>query len=135
TSIILSFSTPVFNSSSKAKIFDTAKKLEIDRLTYTDFKADRLTDLENECTTFQRSKTRSSRLGQIHTMQKDRAKLDLKRFEVGRLDAFSAIQSSISKTSAWLQMESAKLDIQISAWKLLYLAGDLESQLLKKQSN
>ena len=131
TSVSLSFSTTIENSSKKARAFEDAKNHEKNRVSYENFVEDRLTKIENECLELARSSERSTELEQIYTNQRERAKLDFKRFELGRIEPFSAIQSSIAETSAWAGKEMAKLDVEMSAWKILYLTGNIENSLEK----
>lgn len=131
-SIALAFSMPLERSLAKASLFETARKQQLDRLSYENFEADRVTEIENECNSFNRSKSKTSVLEKIHEKQTLRAELDRKRFQLGRLDAFKAIQSSISETSAWLDVELSKLETEASAWRLMHLSGELGT-LMQKQ--
>lgn len=130
STVVLNFSSSIGNSMNKANLFESAKSHAAAKISFDNFKSERLTEIENECSTYERNVERTKNLGKIYNLHSKKAKLDMNRFELGRLDAFTAIQSTIAKNSAWLGYESSKLDIQSSAWKIMYLSGELEKTLI-----
>lgn len=116
---------PIGGSALKAAVFDAARDKKSFELEVNNFVADSITEIENECNTLERTERKIRTLAGVLDKQSERARLDMDRFTVGRLDAFKAIQSSIAVSSARFELEAAKMDLAATIWRLLKLTGEM----------
>lgn len=123
--VALNFSMPIGGSALKAAVFDAARDKKSFELEVNNFVADSITEIENECNTLERTERKIRTLAGVLDKQSERARLDMDRFTVGRLDAFKAIQSSIAVSSARFELEAAKMDLAATIWRLLKLTGEM----------
>ena len=125
----LTLKFPLFNHERKAAV----KEAKANRIRATAIELQTRDTLRlnwiNGCSKFHQLQDSYLKLYKAFTNQKQRVKLEEKRFGLGRIPTINVIQAGDDATTAEITMQQAEVERRIAAWEVARLSGDLEKYI------
>ena len=131
----LGFSMPLGNYNNKASLVKAGIKDQMAQTQLSIIKENIKTSWENQCTNLLRLLTKRKDMRATYKLQKKRAQLDERRFRIGRLPAFNAIQAANDSAFAHLNLKQTEVDLRLVSWDILRMQGRLADHLKKLVSD
>ncbi|MBE8163117.1 MAG: TolC family protein [Bdellovibrionaceae bacterium] len=131
----LGVSIPLGRYKEKSQLAKTLMDKSILQHRLSSVKKDLQAQWKNECLNLSRLITKKKALKAIRSMQKTRARLEEKRFRIGKIPVFNNIQAGSDAAISELAFKQSEVHVRLSAWKILKMNTKLITYITKLSTN
>ncbi|MBE8222004.1 MAG: TolC family protein [Bdellovibrionales bacterium] len=131
----LGLSIPIGRYKEKSKLAKSVMNKKILQYRLSSLKKTIQTKWKNECLNLLRLKKKKKELQLVKSMQKQRAKLEEKRFRIGKVPVFNNIQAGLDSALSKLAFKQSEVSLRLSAWRILKMNSKLINYINKLSSN
>ena len=122
-------SIPLGNYKAKSELAQSAMNETLSRLRFSSAKSAFQVNWRNECLNLKRLQKKRREMRSVAKMQKERSRLEEKRFRIGQIPVFNMIQAGNDAALAQLALKQSEMEVRLSSWKILKLQGKLAGYL------
>lgn len=128
-SVAVGLDWPIGFQTEKAAYLEAFKRQKQAEASLEQLKTNQKIQYVNACADLVRLKTKVLATDQVFKWQKKRNELEEKRFALGQIDLFNVIQAGNDETTAQVNLKSSHSELDLAAWKVLELHGDLPAYI------
>lgn len=127
-SAVLSYRRSLGGSGAQAALWQSSAAASRAKLALDSFQSRRSSQIRQTCLRLQWLEDKKELLSSIYARQSSRARLEGKRYEIGRQDFFSATESELAQIIAQHDLDAVRLEVAEQHWQLALLKEELTLQ-------